>query len=911
MRNYFKRVASIILATLILLTAMQISAFATDGAECRIVLDSDGSAVTDLGDTLSAETLTLNDAFEWVYGRENSEDYTVYLLKDVSTAKQFLPTSFDADNVRTVKINGIRSDGKNYSLTSSVAGGIFGGLGIYNLTISNVDLISSNGDSMEWMPKTTAGNVDISGLSADAVFNTWFENCTLNAGEKAAGTLKVQAGANLTAPVKAKFHVTLKDCVFNCNNGVSQFYVLRGPNLQLDIVGSQMNKIAATAGDGRFTTFLSTENGASVELNVRNSEKNTSVINISPNVAKAGGLLYDHSYKAGTHRITFEKDTKVIFGNTQAQEQYFVSSSDADHITVIDMGASFVLTKAALAAGARLTLPAISDEFGDGKAWYKDGEAYSGTSYSNTSATSDVIFTAVSTAVDDPECHVTNSEGNRVTDFNTEASARNLTISQAFAWVYSCEDSEKYEIKLLKDVTVGAALAPSVAYDAGNVKTVKIDGGGHKLTATQKAGIFCNLGLYNLYVSDLHMISSNGDSLDWTFADNGRSGVPEGFEHFTAYFENCTLTPADGAGAGTVKIHGKNLATSVYEVTFKDCILNATNSVSQFFILGKPNLTLNVIGTTLNSRGGASGDVRFGYMFASSDGSNVKVNVSNSDTNASVLNESLGVSRESGIVADFNNSGVFELDLDKGVSVIFNTPYAVSQSVISPDDLSRVTVNDNGAIFIAGKEALSAGATVDLNTGNVSWIKNGNGAFYGNSYSDKSATDDVIFTRLGYFATVTGAAVRLSEPSGIRFTAEFCDELINDANVTVGMLVTTYNPNVPLTSENFTHEGLTSMGLKYIDQEGTEGKYGEENEITVLRVALTGIPENAIAYETLFAARAYVKIGDTYCYADFDGELNTRSLYQVAKILVETDKYKDNEYILAIIDTVENSEVSN
>ncbi|MBE6668342.1 MAG: hypothetical protein E7607_08565 [Ruminococcaceae bacterium] len=899
-----KKILCIILALVLSFLTIQLTVYAETEAECEILLDSNGATVTDFGEGsgLSAETLTLTDAFRWVYEQNDSERYTIRLLKDVTVSTQILPTSFDANNIKTVRI-----DGEDHTLTSTVAGGIFGGLGIYNLYVYDLNMVSSNGDSLEWMPKTTAGNVDISGLGSNAVFKTWFENCTLNAATgKSAGTLKVQAGAALTAPINAKFHVTIKDSVFNCNNAVSQFYVLRGPNLQLDIIGSVMNKTVASAGDGRFTTFLSTENGASVALNVKNSESNTARINISTNVAKPGGVLYDYSYKAGTHVLRFGAGAEIYFNNTQAQAQYIVSSSSYDHITVVDEGASFIISKNALVAGASLTLPSVVDGAGDAKAWLKDGTAFFGSSFSDSSTTDDVTFTSISTLADDPDCYIFDKNGDRVISLGSDTSAKSLTLNRAFSWVYSQDNSEDYTVKLLKNVNISSALAPSKTYDQSNIKTVRIDGNGHTLTATQKAGIFCQLGLYNLYVYDLNMVSSNGDSLDWTYS-TARGGVPENFEHFTAWFENCTLIPASGAGAGTVKIHGKADSNSIYNVTFKDCRLTATNTVSQFYILGKPTLTLNIVGTELNSLGGATGDVRFGYMFASQDGSNVTINVSNSDNNTALLNESLGVSRESGLMADFHNTGSMVMNLEKGVKISFNTPYDVNQYITAADDVSRTTVNDNGAVFTLGKEALSAGADIYLNTGNQSWIKNSTTAFYGSTYSDSSATEDVILTRLGEFGMQDGASVRLTSPTGIRFTAEFAEELLNRDGITVGLLVATYNPNVPLTGENFTHEGLATMSLNYIDQEGAAGKFGEDNGATVLRVALTGIPENANTYQARFAARAYVRIGETYCYSDFSEDLNTRSVYEVARNLLETEEYRNNEILQGIIDTVENS----
>ena len=97
------------------------------------------------------------------------------------------------------------------------------------------------------------------------------------------------------------------------------------------------------------------------------------------------------------------------------------------------------------------------------------------------------------------------------------------------------------------------------------------------------------------------------------------------------------------------------------------------------------------------------------------------------------------------------------------------------------------------------------------------------------------------------------------------------------------------------------------MELNYIDQVGVAGKFGEDNGETVLRVALTGIPENTNAYQARFAARAYVKIGETYCYSDFTEDLNTRSIYEVATNLLKTEKYQNNEILQGIVDTVEGS----
>ena len=144
-----------------------------------------------------------------------------------------------------------------------------------------------------------------------------------------------------------------------------------------------------------------------------------------------------------------------------------------------------------------------------------------------------------------------------------------------------------------------------------------------------------------------------------------------------------------------------------------------------------------------------------------------------------------------------------------------------------------------------------------------------------------------IFPELG---AVTGASVRLSEPTGIRFTGSvnktYFDALkaqYGAENVKIGMLIT---PRDYLVNNGvaFTKEALDACdaisGAKYLEIDAVtvldEGTHYKVN------CAMVNVRE--ANYNRVFSARLYVKVnGEIYQYASYSATNNARSIAAVAE----------------------------
>ena len=144
-----------------------------------------------------------------------------------------------------------------------------------------------------------------------------------------------------------------------------------------------------------------------------------------------------------------------------------------------------------------------------------------------------------------------------------------------------------------------------------------------------------------------------------------------------------------------------------------------------------------------------------------------------------------------------------------------------------------------------------------------------------------------IFADLG---TVTGASVRLKQPTGIRFTGSveksYFDALKAEygaENVQIGMLIT---PRDYLVDNGlaFTKEALDACDAI------TGAKYLEIDAMTVLdegthyKVNCAMVDVREYNYNRSFSARLYIKVnGEIYAYAGYSAKNNSRSIADVAK----------------------------
>ena len=156
--------------------------------------------------------------------------------------------------------------------------------------------------------------------------------------------------------------------------------------------------------------------------------------------------------------------------------------------------------------------------------------------------------------------------------------------------------------------------------------------------------------------------------------------------------------------------------------------------------------------------------------------------------------------------------------------------------------------------------------------------------------------------------TAEGAAVRLSNPTGLRFTGYIGKGLLDElkaeygnANVKVGMLIT---PTDYLTANSldFTKEALDGCGSlpagkKYVKIDASTILESEDGNAYKINCVLSNVLEDN--YARKFSAVTYIEVnGSTYYYADYSEGNNARSITYVAEAALldlsntQTDEYR-------------------
>lgn len=191
-----------------------------------------------------------------------------------------------------------------------------------------------------------------------------------------------------------------------------------------------------------------------------------------------------------------------------------------------------------------------------------------------------------------------------------------------------------------------------------------------------------------------------------------------------------------------------------------------------------------------------------------------------------------------------------------------------------------------------------SGTVDDTFTADVSDLK----IYKGVSYNDRYV-----------FETMTGASVRLSEPTGLRFSALFGKGLVDGLkaqygaeNVKIGMFIT---PTDYLTGNSlaFTKAALDACdaieGAKYAQIEAVTVLESDDGNAYLINCALA--PVNEANYDRLFSAIAYIEIiedgSETYSYSGYNAKDHSRSVGYVAALALEdVNDTQENEYQYAV-----------
>ncbi len=157
--------------------------------------------------------------------------------------------------------------------------------------------------------------------------------------------------------------------------------------------------------------------------------------------------------------------------------------------------------------------------------------------------------------------------------------------------------------------------------------------------------------------------------------------------------------------------------------------------------------------------------------------------------------------------------------------------------------------------------------------------------------------------------TIRGASVRLAEPTGLRFTAvlgaDYVEALVGDStDYSYGIIIAP--TDYVQTAGEFTIDALSAL-----DVEGSKYKIAEAKGMLTDPTVdgcymFTGTlaPVQEANYGRAFSAIAFVEVDGVYYYSDYEEELNSRSIAQVAELAHKdtSNEYDDVTYKYEIID---------
>ncbi len=701
---------------------------------------------------------TIDEAFNWVYNQANSQDYTIYLNADVSTANYLRPSSYNYKNVRTVRI-----EGNGHTLTSTNGTAVFYGIGLYNLKLSNLNIVASSNNSLDWSPRLhtsdSYGNYIATG--SNPVVDTYaeFRNVTLvPAAGKNAGVFKFKGG-NAGAKNLGAYNVDLINCEFTSNMVDTMVMMNDQGRLNLNIIGTTLTYLDGF-DDNTGNNHMFQLGGSDATITVKNSATKTARLYANPDSTHAKSGIFFPNNNSAVHSFVLGSGVELVLGaNASKTNVYFFGNEKVANIT--DNGAKYIVEASALANGATATLPAL----GNSVTYLKNGETFSGYTYADAEATDDVVFTSV---VASPVVVYNNYTGG-ATSYST--------IQAAFKWVYDQTNSADYTIWLTDDITNSTIAYPD-DYNNTAIKTINFNGNGH--TITTSTTVFHAIGLYNLNVENVNVVGSAAQPFDWSPCINNNTGTYARFDEgtYTTATElmkdsHATFTNVNVSTTGniTFKLKGgsDNVAnTGIYYITLTNCVLTNTGSDTMFMMNCGANADLTLEGTTLNyNKGGSNTNA---YMFAMTN-SSIKVDAKSHNGVVSAFNVAGVNTTQNGIFAPnaANIPSNLYASFGAGTTVTFNGK-GKTQSIVNWNSqtnsnkyqsTSTVKVYDNGMTVTATKAALLAATTgIDLsNFSNASW-KVGSTALTNNLYTNTSATGDATFTNGGnttvYVETANG-----------------------------------------------------------------------------------------------------------------------------------------------------------
>ena len=904
------------------------------------------------GETVDTALASINAAFDYVYSQADSEDYTIYLNGSLTIDDYFNPETYDSTAVRTVRI-----DGQGYNLTSYSSTATFYGIGLFNLKLSNINIISSAVSALDWSPRKTPSDAYANYIAtgSNPVVDTYAEFVNVAHAPRLgcnAGNLKLKGG-NSGAQNKGTYNITMIDSVFKCTATDTMFMMNDKGNLNLNVIGTEIIYYGgASNNDGN--NYIFALNGAKVDINV---DGNSVIKSASTSTRVTSGIFYNGTNYAVN--VTLAEGAELyLTGNDSKTSAKFFGAEKAT-TKIVDNGAKWVVGKDLLDNGAVITLPtSMFKDAAKDHVWYVGGDAVANP-YGNATATADVTLTHA-IPVDPAEGKVAYIEiGGEKTYYATLSSAIN-----ALGALYDAVTTENLTddalwqaagspvIYLYEDITIASETYPSwgtaTNYDANRVRTVVIegakDGTNPLITSTVGGAAFGYLAYYNLTLKNIDLTCTQGFALFWR-GYNGNKAAKS-----TTNMINCNISATGTSGEGLVfKVTGNQNQTKTenFIINVVNTDIVAQKGVNAMFLFHHGCAgTLNIDGDStlhhIQNKSADGGDTMFmlgtnrKFVINIDDGAKLSADL---QVGKNGSYKSYAIFRIEGSDSYASADGIKnEINIGNNVEMSitgngdFNMPAYFIQNNLVPTETAKKTIVNIGENVIMSVDANVAadgfgayvgqacnfGAILGANH-NGDTTKLYNSVVPAGAITEAVANITPVFYNPADFALFKGASIRtVVGEDGIRFSAYYSNtfyNLIKNYSPVFGTLVV---PSAKLGSSQLTLDNAASLTALNVKSTKTHvpGGVGNADKTYHTAIIMPNSVDDAQAYQLALAARGYVTL--TYAdgstgtiYTVFDPDKNVRSMYQTAKNLVEKDPANLNdEAIKSIIDTIETTAAS-
>ena len=923
-----KKLLCLALTLAMMLTIVPLSAFATTPATTQGNVAVTAGSLSTTEDIASGKpfkvavgtTVTYHDTLSEAIGKaQGGTSYTkngkipatatITLLKNITSAEMgFSASNGLGEGITMYAASGatLTLEGNGYSMTNLVASSgdtttatvyLFGWKG-GALTIQNLT-VNCNGFMNMYVDATFTENNP---------YNVTFDNCDITT------TKYAVVYQNKWSKTLALTHaISITDSVLTMSS--SQTSTTYGNIVPLTLEAST-GTFAYAISNSTITNNNTTTNMGSVIWARNSTNASVTLSNNASLVSNASAATSYIIYNEANTSVTMDGTTTLTLtpSSSSVTTAAFISGANS----VVDNGADYVLgANVATGCGASVMncTPTregkIFSEFSDGTNGVAVNEAYT-----NTGATANVTLTSV--FIENKtlaELDAEKAQDGYVCRVGTDAAT--ATYYKYFNQAVQCvsgADNKWHDTELT--VTLIADIDKDHWKDA-NIRAEGLKIGGTKVTIDGNGKTVNTIG--STY--------SNQRLIQWTGGDleiKNLTAIAEGVLDYwlksgkssNVDIINCNLTATtynvirvrtgDASAAQTGVSHTIDIQNSTLACTSTTATQHTID-----FNNDEDTWAVTVDNSTLTRSGACPGNNDPSVLMSKTP---TTVNV----TNGSVLSNTVsGSTRSSIFFAAKNNTVTSTISLAADTTLIMAPTTADVEATFYRTALSATIVwNDAGATYKVGKAlaqkgvAMPATAPTQESKTFLGWKGGDTMIGAGETFKVSSAAEDVTlapiftsYTVADVFYMVEGASIRTADPIGIRFTVKvnkaFLEELkAQGVDVTVGTVIT---PNSTLTQRGG-FDNLYDGDYVEADQGDFSDRTADTEGNISYYATLVDLPETATAVNMEFAARGYIKIGDTVIYTDFDADKHVRSMAEVAAVAITKDAYKDNAVIKRIVD---------